>query len=67
VTLPTVVEVELSILAKEDLRRIYSYGVQSFGAEQAEQYFNAFFNMFDQIAQNPFLYPKSLTMRVGGN
>jgi len=49
-----VFETELSTLAKEDLRRIYSYGVQNFGADQAEQYFYAFFSMFDQIALNPF-------------
>ncbi|MBU1311501.1 MAG: type II toxin-antitoxin system RelE/ParE family toxin [Gammaproteobacteria bacterium] len=59
-------EVELSTLAKEDLRRIYSYGAQQFGTAQAEQYFHAFFTMFEQIAQNPFLYPKALKMRVGG-
>jgi len=49
-----VFEVELSTLAKEDLRRIYSYGAQQFGAAQAEPYFHAFFTMFEQIAQNPF-------------
>ena len=56
--LPTVFELELSTLAKEDLRRIYSYGAQQFGAAQAEQYFHAFFTMFEQIAQTCFYTQK---------
>jgi len=65
VILPTVFEVELSTLAKEDLRRIYSYGAQQFGTSQAEQYFHAFFTMFEQIAQNPFLYQTIDHIRLG--
>jgi toxin ParE1/3/4 len=65
VTLPTVFEVELSTLAKEDLRRIYSYGAEQFGSEKAEQYFYAFFSMFDLIAQNPFLYQSIDHIRPG--
>lgn len=64
-TLPTVFEIELSTLAKEDLRRIYSFGTQQFGAEQAEQYFYAIFSMFDQIAQNPLLYQSIDHIRPG--
>jgi toxin ParE1/3/4 len=60
-----VFEVELSTLAKEDLRRIYSYGAEQFGSEKAEQYFYAFFSMFDLIAQNPFLYQSIDHIRPG--
>ncbi|WP_231702416.1 type II toxin-antitoxin system RelE/ParE family toxin [Rheinheimera lutimaris] len=49
-------KVRLSNLAKEDLRRIYYYGVQHFGQQQADSYFYTFFSMFEQIAKNPLLY-----------
>jgi toxin ParE1/3/4 len=40
-------EVRLSNLAKEDLRRIYYYGAEHFGQQQADHYFYAFFSMFE--------------------
>ena len=32
--------------AKEDLRRIYKYGYEEFGEEQADEYFYSFFEAF---------------------
>ena len=58
-------EVRLSQLAKEDLRRIYYYGVEHFGQQQANSYFYAFFTMFDSIAENPFLYQSVDHIRPG--
>lgn len=58
-------DVRLSNLAKDDLRRIYYYGVQQFGQQQADEYFYAFFNMFEQIAKNPFLYQSIDHIRPG--
>ena len=46
----------LSNLAKEDLKRIYSYGVHKFGETQAERYFNSFFDYFEIIAQRPYSF-----------
>jgi toxin ParE1/3/4 len=47
----------LSNGAKEDLIRIHRYGVDKFGMEQADKYFNAFFEHFEMIAQKPYSYP----------
>jgi len=42
--------------AKEDLRRIYKYGVSKFGINQADKYYNSFFDNFEKIAQNPLSF-----------
>ncbi len=46
----------LSLSAKDDLIRIHLYGVKTIGVKQADKYFNSFFQYFDLIAENPFLY-----------
>lgn len=46
----------LSNTAKEDLIRIYRYGVYKFGSTQAEQYYNRFFEYFDRISENPYAF-----------
>lgn len=46
----------LSIVAKEDLIRIHHYGVKKFGMNQADKYFNSFFEYFDIIAHQPFSF-----------
>lgn len=47
---------KLSNQAKEDLIRIYQYGVHKFGSSQAEIYFNTFFEYFTLIAQRPSMF-----------
>ena len=47
---------KLSNGAKADLIRIYHYGVSKFGMAQADKYFDAFFEYFDIIAQQPFSF-----------
>lgn len=37
--------------------RIYHFGYERYGEEQADKYYNAFFERFNQIAEQPFLYP----------
>ena len=44
---------KLSLNAKEDLRRIYTYGFVEFGELQADKYFEGFFQTFEKIASNP--------------
>lgn len=46
----------LSTEAKNDLIRIHHFGVESFGVIQADKYFNAFFDCFDQIAERPYSF-----------
>ena len=47
---------KLSNAAKEDLIRIHHYGVQRFGMQQADAYFNSFFDYFEMIARIPFSF-----------
>ncbi len=46
----------LSNTAKEDLIRIHHYGIRKFGIEQADKYFNSFFEYFEIIAQRPYSF-----------
>ncbi len=48
---------KISNAAKEDLIRIYNYGVKQFGMKQADKYFGSFFEYFDLIADQPFSFP----------
>lgn len=45
--------------AKEDLWRIYEYGVRTFGEIQADKYLKMLHNCFAKIASNPFMFPKA--------
>lgn len=47
---------KLSNTAKEDLIRIHHFGVKTFGMDQADKYFNTFFDYFEIIAQQPFAF-----------
>lgn len=51
--------------AKEDLRRIYRYGVKEFGEAQADLYYDALFRHFEQIADNPYLFQTVDHIRKG--
>ena len=55
----------LSEHAKEDLRRIYRRGLREYGEAQADEYYNALFDRFEQIAEQPFLYPAVDDIREG--
>jgi len=55
----------LSSEAKEDLRRIYYYGVSKFGIDQADNYYNMFYDCFDKIEENPFLFPSADHIKRG--
>ncbi len=47
---------KISNAAKEDLIRIHHYGVKKFGIDQADKYFNSFFEYFEIIAQRPLSF-----------
>jgi toxin ParE1/3/4 len=55
----------LSEQAKEHLKEIYKQGYLEFGEQQAENYFNALCHRFEQITQNPYLYPKVDMIKQG--
>jgi len=55
----------LSNVAKEDLIRIYQYGVKQFGVTQADKYFDSFFDYFDIIAQQPFSFESVDYIKLG--
>lgn len=56
---------KLSYVAKEDLIRIHHYGVERFGIEQADKYFDSFFKYFDVIAQRPFSFESVDFIKTG--
>ena len=39
--------------ARDDLHRIWLRGLREYGEEQADKYFAAFFERFEQIAEQP--------------
>jgi len=55
----------LSNTAKEDLIRIHHYGVEKFGINQADKYFNTFFDYFEIIAQSPFSFESADYIKEG--
>ena len=46
----------LSNAAKEDLIRIHQFGVEKFGINQADKYFDLFFDYFEIISQRPLSF-----------
>jgi toxin ParE1/3/4 len=51
--------------AKNDLIRIYLYGVQKFGIAQADKYFESFFEYFKIIAEQPFSFESVDHIKIG--
>jgi toxin ParE1/3/4 len=56
---------KLSNAAKQDLIRIHHYGVEKFGVNQADKYFDQFFNYFDMIAVRPFSFESVDFIKLG--
>ena len=42
--------------AEEDLWRIYQWGFREYGETAADEYYSAFFDRFEQLAEQPYLY-----------
>lgn len=51
--------------AKNDLLRIYRYGVKEFGEAQADLYYDLLIRHFERIADNPDLYQAVDHIRKG--
>ncbi|QJD72196.1 type II toxin-antitoxin system RelE/ParE family toxin [Marinobacterium sp. LSUCC0821] len=56
---------KISHHAKLDLQRIYQYGFEQFGEEQADSYFWGFFDCFEKISERPEHYPAVDHIRIG--
>jgi toxin ParE1/3/4 len=56
---------KLSNTAKEDLIRIHHFGVNKFGVQQADKYFNDFFAAFENIAERPFSFESVDFIKTG--
>ena len=55
----------LSNDVKDDLIRIHRYGVKKFGIQQADKYFETFFEYFDIIAKRPYSFESIEYIRKG--
>lgn len=55
----------LSENAKADLNRIWRRGLEQWGEEQADRYYNTLFDRFKQLADQPLLYPAANDIREG--
>lgn len=51
--------------AQLDLIRIHQRGVLEFGEQRADEYYWAFFDRFEQIAEQPMSYPAVDDIRPG--
>jgi len=55
----------LTQAAKADLKQIYRRGFQEYGEAQADRYYNALFDRFEQLARQPFMYQAVDHIREG--
>ena len=56
---------KLSVDAENDLIRIHQYGVIKHGETQADKYYFDFFDRFEKIAEQPYLYQAVDHIREG--
>ena len=51
--------------AQADLIRIHQHGVRVHGEVQADRYYAVFFDRFEQLAEQPYLYQAADEIRKG--
>jgi len=56
---------ELAKAADEDFENIFDYGIDTFGLDQALKYQNSMKQRFDELAEQPKLYPAVDHIRTG--
>jgi len=56
---------KLSKEAEYDLINIHHFGVFRFGEKQADKYYDAFFEQFEVICENPYMFPEVNHLRKG--
>ena len=47
------------------MRRIYRHGVREYGNALADQYYDALFDRFEELAEQPYLYQEVDEIREG--
>lgn len=55
----------ISEAARRDLERIYRRGMREYGKTQADRYFDAFIDHFEELAEWPYAYPAIDEVRPG--
>lgn len=55
----------ISETARADLEQIYRRGVREYGEMQADRYFDAFFEHFEELAARLYAYPAVNEVRPG--
>jgi toxin ParE1/3/4 len=55
----------LSEKADEDLSRLYEYGILHYGRDRADRYYNGLIERFEELAENPRLWPAVDHIRPG--
>jgi len=56
---------KLTLEAENDLDRIWLRGLKEFGVEQADRYYNALFDRFEVLAEQPHKYQLVDNIRKG--
>ncbi len=56
---------ELTKAAAEDFENMFEYGIDTFGLDQALKYHNGMKQRFDELAEQPKLYPAVDHIRTG--
>ena len=56
---------KISNEAKQDLIRIHRYGMLQYGEEQADKYYNSFFDKFHLISERPYAYESAEYIKEG--
>ncbi len=51
--------------AKNDLYEIWLYGLDNWGLDRADSYYDAFYKRFEELAKNPYLYQAVEHIREG--
>jgi len=59
------IKYRISNNTKDDLIRIHCYGAKKFGIEQADKYFETFFEYFDIVAKRPYSFESVEYIRKG--
>ena len=55
----------LSFEAESDTTRLYGYGYYKFGLVQADKYYDALFECFKKIIENPLMFPSANHIKSG--
>ena len=55
----------LSEKAEEDLSRFYEYGILHYGQDRADRYYDGLIERFEELTENPRLWPAVDHIRSG--